>query len=218
VRRAKIALVVVAAAVLAWPAAGASAREPILFVHGWSGAAWNWDIMIDRFEADGYPSSELRAFSYNTAQSNASTAQTVASEVEGLRTRTGAERVDVVAHSMGSLSSRYYLRNLGGTARVDEWVSIGGPNHGTYTAAACSLLVSCRQMLPGSSFLDALNSGDETPGAVRYGTFWSPCDEIINPDTSVILSGAANTRTGCIGHISMLASPGIYAGVRDFVR
>jgi triacylglycerol lipase len=40
-----------------------------------------------------------------------------------------------------------------------------------------------------------LNSRDETPGAVRYGTLWSPCDEIINPDTSVILSGATNART-----------------------
>jgi triacylglycerol lipase len=125
-------------------------------VHGWSGAAWNWDVMIDRFRADGYPSAELRAFSYNTAQSNASTAQEVAAEAEGLRSRTGAERVDVVAHSMGSLSSRYYLRNLGGTARVDEWVSIGGPNPAPTTAAACSLLVSCRQhaarlVVPGCS-------------------------------------------------------------------
>jgi triacylglycerol lipase len=217
-RRGVLAVAIVAATLVAGPVAGAAAREPILFVHGWSGAAWNWDVMIDRFEADGYTPAELRAFSYNTAQSNASTAQQVAAEVEGLRARTGAERVDVVAHSMGSLSSRYYLRNLGGTSRVDEWVSIGGPNHGTYTALACSLLVSCREMVPGSSFLAALNSGDETPGAGRYGTFWSPCDEIINPDTSVILSGATNTRTGCIGHISMLASPSIYAGVRDFVR
>jgi triacylglycerol lipase len=217
-RKGALALAIFAAAFAAGPVSGAAAREPILFVHGWSGAAWNWDVMIDRFRADGYTSAELHAFSYNSAQSNATTAQEVAAEAEGLRARTGADRVDVVAHSMGSLSSRYYLKNLGGTARVDEWVSIGGPNHGTYTAAGCSLLVSCRQMLPGSSFLDALNSGDETPGTVRYGTFWSPCDEIINPDTSVILSGATNTRTGCIGHVSLLASPSVYAGVRDFVR
>ncbi len=215
-RKSVFALVAVAAFLV--PSAAASAREPILFVHGWSGAAWNWDIMIDRFEGDGYAPAELRAFSYNTAQSNAATAQEVAAEVESLRAATGAGRVDIVAHSMGSLSSRYYLRNLGGTGRVDEWVSIGGPNHGTYTALACSVLVSCREMVPGSSFLGALNSGDETPGAVRYGTFWSPCDEIINPDTSVIVSGATNTRTGCIGHLSLLASPSVYSGVRDFVR
>ncbi len=214
-RRWVFALVAVAAVLV--PAASASAREPILFVHGFSGAAWNWDVMIDRFEADGYPASELRAIDYDSAQSNAATARELADEVAALRAATGAPRVDVVAHSMGSLSSRYYLRNLGGSANVDEWVSIGGPNHGTWTAVACAVLVSCREMIPGSSFLGALNSGDETPGGVRYGTFWSPCDEIINPDTSVILSGATNTRTGCIGHISLLASSSVYAGVRGFV-
>lgn len=215
-RKSVLGLVAVAAMLV--PAASASAREPILFVHGWAGASWNWSVMIDRFEGDGYRASELRAFSYNTKQSNATTAQEVAAQVRALKAATGATRVDVVTHSMGGLSSRYYLKNLGGTANVDEWVSIGGPNHGTWTAGACSLLSSCREMLPGSSFLRALNSGDETPGAVRYGTFWSPCDEIINPDTSTILSGATNIRTGCIGHISMLASPSVYAGVRDFVR
>ena len=213
----KLVFLLVLVAGLAVPAA-ASAREPILFVHGFSGAAWNWDVMVDRFEADGYQSSELRAMSYNSAQSNATTATEVGQEAAELRAATGAAKVDVVTHSMGGLSSRYYLKNLGGTAVVDEWVSIGGPNHGTWTALACVALTSCQQMIPGSSFLSALNAGDETPGDVRYSTFWSPCDEIINPDTSVLLSGATNVRTGCIGHISMLASPSIYAGVRDFVR
>nr|MBA3524532.1 hypothetical protein [Geodermatophilaceae bacterium] len=40
----------------------------------------------------------------------------------------------VISHSMGGLSSRYYLRNLTGTAEVDGCVSLGGPNHGTKTA------------------------------------------------------------------------------------
>jgi len=73
-------------------------------------------------------------------------------------------------------------------------------------------------MIPGSSFLRGLNSADETPGSVNYGTFWSPCDEVINPDGSVVLSGATNTRTGCIGHLSLLVSSSVYTGVRGFVR
>lgn len=211
-------ITLIAAATMLAPAASASARDPILFVHGFSGAAWNWDVMIDRLEADGYPAAKLRAIDYNSAQSNAATAREVSKEVQELKAATGSAQVDIVSHSMGGLSSRYYLRNLGGTASVDDWVSIGGPNHGTWTAVACSLLDSCREMVPGSSFLGALNSGDETPGSVRYGTFWSPCDEIINPDRSVILNGAANTRTGCIGHVSLLVSSSVYARVRDFVR
>jgi triacylglycerol esterase/lipase EstA (alpha/beta hydrolase family) len=200
------------------PAASASAQDPILFVHGWSGNASNWSVMIAQFQADGYPASHLRAFTYNSAQSNVTTAGVVANQVNQLKAATGAAKVDIVTHSMGGLSSRYYLRNLGGTANVDDWVSIGGPNHGTSTALACSLLVSCREMLPGSAFLTALNSGDETPGTTNYGTFWSPCDEIINPDTSTILSGATNVQTGCIGHLSLLVAPSVYEGVRDFVQ
>jgi triacylglycerol lipase len=214
----KSVFALVAVAITLVPAASASASEPILFVHGFSGAAWNWDVMIDRFEGDGYPAGELRAISYNSAQSNAATAQEVSREVQELQAATGAAKVDIVSHSMGGLSSRYYLKNLGGTTNVDDWVSIGGPNHGTWTAAACSLLASCREMIPGSSFLRGLNSADETPGSVNYGTFWSPCDEVINPDGSVVLSGAANTRTGCIGHLSLLVSSSVYTGVRGFVR
>ena len=51
------------------------ARNPIVFVHGWNGGAWRWDLMIGRLRADGYSSGELFAWSYNTSQSNAVTAQ-----------------------------------------------------------------------------------------------------------------------------------------------
>ncbi len=199
------------------PAASASAQDPILFVHGWSGNASNWSVMIARFQADGYPASHLRAFTYNSAQSNVTTASVVASEVNQLKAATGAAKVDVVTHSMGGLSSRYYLKNLGGDVKVDEWVSLGGPNHGTDTANFC-FSTACTEMRVGSSFLTALNSGDETPGITTYRTWWSPCDEVINPDSSVALSGATNTQTACISHSALHEDAAVYAQVRDFVR
>ena len=96
---------------------------------------------------------------------------------------------------MGSLNSRWYIKFLGGEAKVDDWVSLGGPNHGTESANFC-FSTSCVEMRVGSKFLSELNAGDETPGAVNYGTWWSPCDEIINPDSSVALTGATNTENG----------------------
>jgi triacylglycerol lipase len=223
----RIVLVLGTVAAVLVPAASASAQapvqNPILFVHGFAGSASNWDTMIDRLRAAGYPAA-LRAFSYNSAQSNVTIAQQVAQQANRLRADTGAAEVDIVAHSMGSLSSRYYLKNLGGTANVDDWVSLGGPNHGTSTALLCGFLVSCREMLPGSSFLNALNSGDETPGAfdetpggVWYQTVWSPCDEIINPDRSVILQGAINSQTGCVGHLGLLTSQAVFDTVQSMV-
>ena len=192
-------------------------RHPILFVHGWNGSASTWSTMISRFKADGWTDAELSAWSYNSSQSNATTAEEVSARVDALLAATGATKVDIVTHSMGGLSSRYYAKNLGGDARIDAWVSLGGPNHGTTTANAC-VSTSCTEMRIGSAFLTALNSGDETPGAPRYGTWWSACDEIINPDDSVPLSGAANTQTACISHTSLTSDAGVYRSVRDFVN
>jgi len=199
--------------------AGALALDPILFVHGWSGSASNWNTMIGRFEKDGYTKTQLRAYSYNTSQSNKTTAETIVkSEVEKLKKETGASKVDIVAHSMGSLNSRWYIKFVKeGEANVDDWVSLGGPNHGTSTANFC-FSTACTEMRVGSTFLSELNAGDETPGAVNYGTWWSPCDEFINPDSSVPLSGATNTETACISHLALLTDETVYKGVREFVK
>lgn len=189
-----------------------AARNPILFVHGWSGAAWNWDIMKSRFQSNGYASNQLYAYSYNSLQSNVTTAYWVRDRVNAIRAATGASKVDLISHSMGGLSTRYYIRNLGGANYVDDYISIGGPNHGTNASYLCDLLiVSCNEMNYNSAFLNGINYPDETPGSVYYRTIRSWCDEIINPDSSTSLSGATNTLTwGCIGHLSLLGSSEVF--------
>jgi triacylglycerol lipase len=212
---------VAAAALLGTPApavaAEVQARNPIVFVHGWNGDSWNWAAMIDRLRADGYSSGELFAWDYNHSQSNTVTAQQLGQFVDQVLARTGAAQVDVVSHSMGGLNSRHWVKFLGGAAKVDDWVNLGGPNHGTTAASLCWWDLSCFEMRAGSSFLAQLNSGDETPGAVQYTTVWSPCDEVINPDTSTVLSGAVNVQTSCVGHLGLLTDSGAYAAVRAAV-
>jgi triacylglycerol lipase len=198
--------------------AGAMALDPILFVHGYARSASDWNTMIERFEKDGWPKSYLSAYSYNTSQSNKVDAEKeVKSHVESLLKATGASKVDIIAHSMGSLNTRWYVKFDGGESKVDDWVSLGGPNHGTETANFC-FSTSCAEMRVGSKFLAELNAGDETPGEVSYGTWWSPCDEFINPDSSVPLTGASNHETACISHLSLLTDPTVYEQVREFVK
>lgn len=194
-------------------------HDPVLFVHGWHGSPANWSQMVPRFRADGWTDRELYVWSYDSGLSNAQIAEQLRTRVEEIRASTGAARVDVVTHSMGGLSSRYYAKFLGGQERIDAWVSLGGPNHGSRLALSpyCAT-TSCGEMRPGSDFLERLNEGDETPGAVRYATWWSPCDEAIDPKESVVLAGAQNTQTACIGHAQLLADAAVYAQVRDWVR
>jgi triacylglycerol lipase len=198
-------------------AAVAQARSPILFVHGWSESGSLWNTMIGRFEKDGWTKAELNNWTYNTSQSNVTTAKEITTKVSEIKSKTGASKVDLITHSMGALSSRYYIKNLGGTSTIERWVSLGGPNHGTTTANFCTQ-ASCVQMRPNSTFLNELNAGTETPAGPSYATWWSPCDEIINPHTSVILNGATNTETACMTHVALTTNELVYTQVREFVR
>lgn len=193
-------------------------RSPILFVHGWNSSGAIWTTMIGRFEADGWAPTELYSWNYNTAQSNSVTAQQLSAKVDSVLAATGASKVNVITHSMGALSARYYIKNLTGGSKVDAFVSLGGPNHGTNTAIFC-LQTSCMEMRPNSSFLNALNKKDETPGRIiRYTTWWSPCDEVINPQKSTVLNGATNTQTVCLRHSDLYQDAGVYAQVKALVQ
>ncbi|MFC9630778.1 esterase/lipase family protein [Streptomyces mirabilis] len=212
-----VAALLVSLSLSAVPARAAT-RNPVIFVHGLSSSASSWDDWIGDFKADGYSGSGLFAWSYDWGQSNVTTAQQLSTEVKTVPAQTGASKVDLLVHSMGALGARYYLKNLGGTSYVDDFVSTAGLNHGTAVASWCTwLCTSCAEMYTGSSFLTSLNSGDETPGSVSYASYWSNCGELINPDTSAILSGATDVEVGCITHTDMNNDYGVYKQVRDFV-
>jgi triacylglycerol esterase/lipase EstA (alpha/beta hydrolase family) len=194
------------------------ARPIILFVHGWNANATTWNTMVGRFKNDGWQSSELATFSYDFSKSNATTASIIAAKVDSIRTTKGVSQVAIITHSMGALSARYYVRNLGGDGKVSALVTLGGTNHGTQTAVFC-FQTSCQQMWPNSSFLKALNATDESWGTPRYETWWSPCDEVISPHSSALLGGGAiNTQTACIKHSQLHEDATVYAQVRDFVN
>lgn len=194
----------------------ASKPDPVVFVHGWNSDGSTWNTMVDRFRSDGWPTDLLHQWTYPTFQSNVATASGLAAEIDRVMEATGADKVDLVTHSMGSLSSRHYLKNLGGDTKVDAWVSLAGPNHGTDTAYWCGG-AACNEMRPGSAFLEALNAGDETPGTTRYATWRSPCDSIINPDSTVILNEAANAETSCLQHTAFPIDAAVYEEVKAHV-
>lgn len=193
------------------------AHHPIVFVHGWNANASTWATMVARFKADGWTDAELATWSYKTSQPNATTAQQIKVKVDSILAATGAAQVDIISHSMGALSARYYVKNLGGGAKVDAWIALGGTNYGTSTAYACTS-TPCREMWPSSDFLDALNAGTDVPGAPRYATWRSPCDEVIIPQRNAQLIGAKNTETGCIKHSQLHESAAVYAQVRSWAH
>lgn len=194
-------------------------HDPILFVHGYLGNSTNWDTMRQRFLADGWKDYELYAYNYSFTDSNAEVAAKIRNDVNRIMSATGATKVDIIAHSIGSVSSRYYLKNLDGSSKVDAWVSLAGPNHGTdYVDRQNCQTTPCREIAIGSGFLLALNAVDETPGLTRYATWRSTCDTTITPTESVVLLGATNFFSGCVVHFNFLLDATVYQEVKDHIE
>ncbi len=163
----------------------AATINPVILVHGWNGSASSMATLKSRFEAQG-----RQAFSLTLpGQNNITNANSIATLVNSVKAQTGATQVDLVSHSMGGLSTRYYIKRLNGGANVAQYVSLGSPHYGY--APACFLFTgSGGQMCPWSSFLSNLNSGDDTVGSLLYTTIYSTNDGLI-PNSSSRLDGGA---------------------------
>lgn len=116
--------------------------------------------------------------------------------VDEVLATTGAARVQLVGHSQGGMMPRYWIKNLGGEPLVEDLVGLVPSNHGTTVQngfSSGSSCASCDQQAAGSAFLTALNSPDETPGAVDYTQVTTRYDEVVVPYSSAFLTPDAHS-------------------------
>jgi triacylglycerol lipase len=196
-------------------------HDPVLFVHGFTRSSADFATYQERYIRNGWRADRLYTIDYNSFAPNIYAAYAISAKVDQILAETGAAKVDIVAHSMGSYGSRWYIKYLGGASKVDAWVSVSGPNHGTLAAydPTCQALPSCREMTPNSEFLTALNAGDETPGDVRYFTLWTQGDDLVLPAQSTELAGARNWENEeVLAHMAMAVDEETIVHTRNFVR
>ena len=123
--------------------------------------------------------------------------------VDTVLAATGAAETDLVGHSQGGMMPRYYLKFLGGAAKVNALVGIAPSNHGTdlngftellpYFPGAADLLSkntpALADQVTGSAFLTKLNTGGDTVPGVKYTVIATKYDEVVTPWRSQYLSG-----------------------------
>lgn len=227
-----VAAVLAAVVALVVPATGVDAAtrpDPVIIVAGTFSPAFANEPLAARMRADGFDVSIFELPTLGTQDINLS-AQALNTFADGVRARTGAAKVDLVGHSQGGLVARSYVKSYGGAAEVDSLITLGAPNRGTYVANLASFLgfgnclavVACEQMAAGSSYLNALNAGDDTVGSVRYTTFRTLQDELVRPvDNATLFDGATNVlvQSKCwlrvVGHVGLILDGTVYSGVRQ---
>jgi triacylglycerol esterase/lipase EstA (alpha/beta hydrolase family) len=186
--------------------------RPVVLVHGtFADMSNSWQALSPLLYNHGYCVFALNYGAYNGSGSVGvyavgdipASAEQLASFVDKVLAATGAEEVDLVGHSQGGMMPRYFLKHLGGAAKVGALVGLSPSNHGTtlnglftlaeffpgaeaFTDALCP---ACSQQSAGSAFLTELNSGGETVPGVDYTVIQSRYDEVVTPYTSAYLSG-----------------------------
>lgn len=232
-------LLVAVTAMAATPVeAQAPPKDPVVIVGGFLTGQPIADVfysgLADRLRADGYRAFIFGPVDFGLADIRDSAAS-LNQFVDGVRASTGAQEVDLIGHSQGGLTSRYYIKNLGGAAEVDSMISLSSLHYGTAVAnlgaflllGNCAGIAGCEQMRIGSSFLDELNAGDDTIGNVAYTNVVTIWDELVIPYTSGFLRNDGNNtnvtvQAQCpfkyVEHVGVALDATVYSGVVDALR
>lgn len=173
--------------------------RPLALVHGWNDTSASWPSYVDLLTSTlGYRDEEIFAvggldtggddpwwlpgWTTETIDGNA---KELARGLTPFASNLKAEKVDVIAHSMGGLITRRYLSaHFGnGSPRVGRLIMLGTPNGGSYTAEAVTLGIAVKNPLlsvigwryPATlelmpSYLSGFNAENrERRGAAFYG-------------------------------------------------
>ena len=194
-------------------------HPPVVLIHGFLGTRGSMYILERRLVADG-----ICVFSYNLGLVNTrdirESALLIQRKIDSVLAQTRLPRVDIVGHSMGGLIGLYYVKKLGGDAKVRKLVMMGTPISGTWTALAGIATFglvspSSWQIAPWSRFLDELRR-DPLPPAVACYTISAERDWVCPPARSE-LPGAKQV-TVPLGHSSLVISEEVYRHVRAALR
>ncbi|MGW7419175.1 esterase/lipase family protein [Streptomyces sp. NPDC054813] len=185
--------------------------RPVILVHGTLGnSVDNWLSLAPYLEDRGYC-----VFSLDYGQLSGvplfyglgpidKSAEQLSAYVDKVLSATGAAKADLVGHSQGGMMPRYYLRFLGGAAKVNALVGLAPDNHGATISGLTNLLPyfpgaadlikattpGLADQIPDSAFLAKLNAGGDTVPGVHYTVIATKYDEVATPWQSQYLSGS----------------------------
>ncbi len=185
-------------------------RNPVLLIHGIKDDARKMEPMARYLRAQGWEAKTM-SFRPSWGQKGLDVLAGQVAQFIGENYAPG-EKIDLVAFSMGGLVTRYYLQRLGGLERVQRYVTLSTPHHGTLLAYLLPN-AGCRQMRFGSAFLRDLASDADRLAALDFTSFWTPLDTIIVPARSSLMPQARNERMVIALHPLMVWQPSVQRAV-----
>jgi triacylglycerol lipase len=191
---------------------------PVLLVPGWSDRARRLRWLRGDLVRAGWPEDCVAVVEFRDRfGGNVEHAEEVGAALRALLARTGSDRVDVVAHSMGGLATRHFLHFCDGARHVRRVVFTGTPHTGTWVAYL-AWGAGAGDMRPGSPFLSQLRSVPAVPPGVEALCLHTPTEMRVLPQRSALLADVRCQRVWCRSHAGMLRSRRVFAAIRAFLQ
>jgi triacylglycerol lipase len=196
-------------------AKNAARPNPVLLVHGFQDDAKKMQSMARALRRDGFTVLTPTLSPSGCQVGNEVLAQQLSDFIEANVPRN--TRCDLVGFSLGGIVCRYYLQRLGGIGRVNRFVAISVPEHGTWWASMCPpdsrRWPGATQLSPDSAFLRNLNSDAQVLDQVRFTTMWTPLDLMILPAASSRMPIGKETKLWVPLHPLMVWLPSCHRAV-----
>jgi triacylglycerol esterase/lipase EstA (alpha/beta hydrolase family) len=190
---------------------------PVLLIHGYGCNSGYWHQLSKRLAAERITHHAVDLEPILASLDDY--VPLISDAIETLCKISGRDKVVIVAHSMGGLVARAYLRDHG-AARVAKVVTIGTPHRGT-GLANLGRGMNSRQMewtgngIAGvpSAWLRKLEQSEDAALRALIVSIYSHHDNIISPQTSSHLAGAVNVELHGIGHVALASDRQVHERV-----
>ncbi len=206
------------------------ASRPVVMVHGFMSAATTWDsysktggflaplgltgFAVGDGKAEGVMNTGDTAKPSGRTNTLAENAAVLGRYIVGVKNATKAEMVDIVAHSMGGIISRYYLDRLMPQRDVAQLVMLGSPHGGSDCSGLPSALgfyapasLELRPAYLREVFNKQITHRRGVPFFMLAGnpiveSFKAPCTGV--PSDVVVAKESASAITGSIVELPIL--------------
>ncbi|XVQ08251.1 alpha/beta fold hydrolase [Spirillospora sp. CA-255316] len=177
------------------------AVRPIVFVHGFFGSGSQFQTQAKRFAANGYPATHIEGHDYDSLFANNSMEQVhtaLDQRISRLKAATGADKVELVGHSLGTQVSQQYLNSSAArAANVAHYVNIDGAGASALPGGVPTLAIwgegnegsitgATNVYQPGESHVETTSSVASFTQMHRFFTGQDPATTGVVPQTGPI--------------------------------
>ncbi|TXT11018.1 hypothetical protein VHUM_01769 [Vanrija humicola] len=214
-------------------------KDPVIMLHGLGAPSGvNWFTKAPILAGNGYcvftPQYGSAGQIWFGFASMRDSSKEIAGVVQKVLQATGAKKVNLVGHSMGTTVGTYYIKFDGGKDFVNHFVGFGSNYKGTtlyglnalvrtipgVSDAVRAICKSCDEFLPPSQFIADLNAGGVSVPGVDYTTISSKLDEVVIPYTSgqlpdepgvtnIIIQKQCGWVVDIAGHLAQAVDPNV---------